>query len=341
MGDSMTLTNGLTLKGMFQGKEQHIKELEEENDLLRREKAQLTAENQTVLQEQAQAIKHLNQQLGLMSSEQNKHFSTVELLESVKIEKEFLQEELQIQYDNDKKQKSLIRQLEETVARLTEDKSSLNDKLNTESKLLEEERKESFTLSCLVGERDVALEQCKSELSKLNCDVDTLKHALSSKDAKLKSVLDERNRAQWKLLDVQKSQSTPPLLKKRNSISNIPVTPPRTPKNSTPNVANSISPVTITAHLTPEKDCFDPDNSAACTAVDLTTQLIPENGAPASFDMKEKHYLSLIYRLRTELAKLKKVNAEKTCAVVGGNKILPLKSAFVRKPLKSSQSSWV
>mgnify|MGYP003385700225 CR=1 FL=1 len=93
MSDNVTLNNGLTLGGMFQEKEKLIQQLQEENSCLRMDKARLTAENQTVLLEQAQTIAHLNQQLRLLTGEQTKYLSTVEILEAVKMEKNFLEED--------------------------------------------------------------------------------------------------------------------------------------------------------------------------------------------------------------------------------------------------------
>lgn len=226
-----------------------------------------------------------------------------------------------------------MRDLQETLIQRTAENSTLAADLAKETLSLQQEKTENFTLSCLIGERDVTIEQCRSELARVKKDLDTLKHALSSKDTKLKHVLEERNQAQWKLQDYMNSNLQ--RKDKVNKNSSIPVTPPRTPQktySNSPTNSMSVSPTTITANLTPKKD----ENTAALQATVRapSTQLTMEDTV-TSFDLKEKHYLSLIFRLRSELAKMKKMNEDSVNLLeTKSHERLPLKSNFVRKTSK-------
>ena len=276
----MTLTNGLTLGGMFSEKEKLIKQLENENKQLRNEKAQLIVENQTAVREQAQKISDLNEQLRLLTGEQTKHFTTIEILDAIKLEKKFMEEELNMQYENSIKSKDRISELEKVIVQLSTEKKSLSDNLEIANAALVEERKESHTLSCLVGQRDVAVEQLQSNLSQLKNELEILKHSLQSKDTKLRNVIDERNRANWKLDDYVNGKAA---VRNRSNI----VTPTKVAAHDESHTA---SPTTITDELTPEKSVKN-------------TMMKPI--VSSSFDIREKHYLSLIYRLRSEISKLR------------------------------------
>ena len=174
----------------------------------------------------------------------------------------------------------------------------------------------------------MAIEQCRAELARMTADLDVLKHSLASKDTKLRNVLDERNHAQWKLQDFLKSNSK----KKSSSNSYIPVTPPRIDKKRLSNDDHSVSPTTITATLEKEGNM-----SIAPAPSPPSPHLLPTmDEKTMTFDLKEKHYLSLIFRLRSELAKMKRVHQteEDVKHLETSNQRLPLQSKFVRKSVK-------
>lgn len=295
MANSMTLNNGLTLGGMFFEKEKLIKELEEENKQLRAEKARFITENHTAQQEQSERISELNERLRLLTTEQTVHCNTIEILDTIKLEKNFLEEELQIQYETTQKQKDRISHLEDSLTEVAAESARLKSELLMERNALVEEKKETNTLNSLLGEKDVLIEQCRLELSKTKHDVETLRNALESKDRKLRNVCEERNRFQRHLLDLNSSKGHCPM-KKRVFSSHIPVTPPRSPA---PCDDHTSSPVTVMGALTPDNERGEGGDQQSLRPQDL------EKFETRAFDMKEKHYLSLIFRLRTEISRLK------------------------------------
>lgn len=291
MGDNITLPNGLSLGGLFQEKEEMIRKLQAENEKLREEKAQLKTENQTSVLEQAMLIEKLNLHLSKLTGEQTKHFNTIDLLESVKLEKQFLEEELQLHYDYDKKRKEKISELETELQSLKSENSLLHSDLNETRKVLSDEKKENTSLSCLVGERDVTIEKLQTKVTKLSDDNETLKHALASKDGKLKSVLDERNKAQWKLQDHLKHLASPIASSKKKMEFSCVRTPPRLLRSKSTNGLLSSSPTTV-VDISPDRTIISPS--------------VPNgDGDLHSFVLKEKHYLSVIYRLRSEVSRLR------------------------------------
>ena len=96
-----------------------------------------------------------------------------------------------------------------------------------------------------------------------------------------------------------------------------------------------MSPTTVT------DACLQEDEHGATSAPPAAPRVLTAGEKAHTFDLKEKHYLSLIFRLRSELAKIKKDKGESMHIVERGvetiNKKIPLISNFVRKTSKPFQ----